>query len=227
MRCRHRDVMLTFVEETERQLGGPDQIEMLNRLEREHDNIRVALDTCGNEPGGGLIGLRITAALWRFWHIRSYLAEGRRRFETALASPEVQEPSTERMRALHGAGNIAWDQGDLSTARLWHQGALDVARHVGDQKGIAAALGGLSLAAKREGDLETARGFQEESLAIAREIGDPRSIGTSLLNLGNIYGTWATMPERGRCRKRACKCGDNSATNREWRLYCPISGSVR
>jgi tetratricopeptide (TPR) repeat protein len=77
----------------------------------------------------------------------------------------------------------------VETARLWYGASLDLARQLEDRKGVAAALGGLSLAAKRAGDLETARGFQEESLAIAREIGDARSIGTSLLNLGNIYGT--------------------------------------
>ncbi|MCW3098276.1 MAG: putative ATPase [Chthonomonadaceae bacterium] len=189
VRCRHRDVLLRFVEETAEQLGGPDQVEMLNRLEREHDNIRAAQDTCTREANGGRIALRIAGALWRFWHIRGHYAEGRRRFETALASPEAQEPSAERMRALNGAGNIAWGQGDVATARLWYGASLDLARQLEDLKGVAAALGGLSLAAKRAGDLETARGFQEESLAIAREIGDARSIGTSLLNLGNIYGT--------------------------------------
>ncbi|MCW3054406.1 MAG: putative ATPase [Chthonomonadales bacterium] len=189
VRQRHRDALLKFVEETAELLGGPDQVEMLNRLEREHDNIRAAQDTCAGDPEGGLLALRFAGALWRFWHIRGHYAEARRRYETALALPAAQGASLERMRALNGAGNIAWGQGDVATARRWHEESLELARLLEDRRGIAAALGGLSLAAKRMGDMETARGFQEESLAIAREIGDIRAISTSLLNLGNIYGT--------------------------------------
>lgn len=187
--CRHRAALLPFVEETAERLGGPDQVAMLDRLEREHDNIRAALDCCSREPGGGPIALRMTAALWRFWHIRGHYAEARRRFEAALALPDAQEPTMERLRALHGLGNIAWGQGDLAAAAHWYQEDLALARLLGDQERIAAALGGLSLNAKRGGDFETARGYQEESLSIAREIGDGRAIATSLVNLGNLYGT--------------------------------------
>ena len=189
VRRRHRDVLLKFVEETAELLGGPDQVEMLNRLEREHDNIRAAQDTCVADPEAGLLALRFARALWRFWHIRGHYAEARRRYEIALALPAAQGPTLERMQALNGAGNIAWGQGDVAMAQRWHAESLELARLLKDQKGIAASLGGLSLTAKRAGDLETARGYQEESLALAREIGDLRSIGTSLLNLGNIYGT--------------------------------------
>ena len=61
------------------------------------------------------LGLRLAAALWEFWWVRGYLAEGRGWLDEALlrgrsASPEL------RARALHAAGSLATRQGDYESA---------------------------------------------------------------------------------------------------------------
>ena len=55
----------------------------LHLLEDEHGNIRAAL-AWASEVGEGEIALRLTGALWRFWHGRGHLVEGRGWLESAL-----------------------------------------------------------------------------------------------------------------------------------------------
>src|SRR5258707_3064014 len=62
---RFRDYFLRLAEEAEPHLIGPDQAVGLDRLEREHDNLRAALRWC-IARGAAEEGLRLVGALWRF-----------------------------------------------------------------------------------------------------------------------------------------------------------------
>ena len=66
---------LALAEEAEPELEGPQQGLWLERLEREHDNLRAALSWV-LERGEGELGLRFGGALWRFWYNRGYMSEG-------------------------------------------------------------------------------------------------------------------------------------------------------
>src|SRR5206468_4091287 len=80
---RHLDWYLELSERAEPHLQGPEQQEWLERLEREHDNLRVALDRavdCGEVEEG----LRLAGALWFFWSVRGYFTEGRSRLSKLL-----------------------------------------------------------------------------------------------------------------------------------------------
>lgn len=74
---RHRDWFLNFAEEAELHLSGPEHAHWLDRLEREHDNFRKALQFCQTQPAEAEAFLRLAGALNRFWSVRSYLSEGR------------------------------------------------------------------------------------------------------------------------------------------------------
>src|SRR5205814_3934786 len=119
-----------------------------------------------------------------FWYIRGYPSEGREQLSNALSGgssgPDGEQMSAIRAKALGGAGNMAWLQGDYISARLLIEESLAIKRDLGDKKGIASSLGNLSIVAYLQGDYISARTLQEESLVINRELGDKVGIATSL-----------------------------------------------
>jgi predicted ATPase/transcriptional regulator with XRE-family HTH domain len=183
MRRRHADHYLAVAQAAAPYLaGGDDQQAWLSRLEREHDNFRAAIRWTLGADEPEMAGL-LTAALLRFWWTRGHLSEGRAWAEQALRSPKLS-PST-RAKIAHGAGTLAWSQGDYTAARTLYEEGLSISRELGDKKAVVLALNNLGLIASDQGDHPTARGLYEEGLAISRELDDKQSLGLLLNNLGN------------------------------------------
>ncbi|MDP9273954.1 MAG: hypothetical protein M3O93_10605, partial [Chloroflexota bacterium] len=82
--ARHGSYYRDLAETAEGHFMGPEQVAWLDRFEREHDNVRAAL-TYTLEAGDAETGLRLAAALWRFWQQRGYLREGRSWLDAVLA----------------------------------------------------------------------------------------------------------------------------------------------
>ncbi|MBV9599496.1 MAG: hypothetical protein JOZ87_21905 [Chloroflexi bacterium] len=76
-RDRHQRWYLDLAERAEPKLSGPDEQLWVEQLEREHDNLRAALDSALSS-GKPEAALRIGAAVWKFWVIRGHSAEGQR-----------------------------------------------------------------------------------------------------------------------------------------------------
>jgi predicted ATPase len=198
---RHRNHFLALAEMAEPQLTGAEQARWLERLEVEHDNLREALAWCKAEEGGAEAGLRLAGALWRFWWVRGYLSDGWAYLAKALERSGAFARTPARAKALSGAGNLVWNQGDYGTARTLYEESLAIRRELGDKLGIAASLGNLGVMAYEQGDYGAARTLYEEGLAIRRELGDKLGIAASLGNLGVVafyqgdYGAARTLDE--------------------------------
>ena len=97
---RHAEHFLAFAEEAEPNLiGTGSHAEWLDRLERDHDNFRLALDWL-EASDDGHSALRMAAALWRFWDLKGHLVEGRRRLERTLRATSVRpRPAPKRSAA--------------------------------------------------------------------------------------------------------------------------------
>jgi predicted ATPase len=85
IREQHAGYYLAVAEEAEPELQGEGQVAWLERLETEHDNLRVAMAWL-LERGESEVAARLGWALWLFWGIRTHLAEGRRSMERALSA---------------------------------------------------------------------------------------------------------------------------------------------
>jgi predicted ATPase/DNA-binding XRE family transcriptional regulator len=187
VRDRHLGWCLALAEQASPHLYGTEQVAWLDRLEAEHDNLRAALAWAG-ERGAMEAGLRLAAAVWRFWWIRGHLSEGRRWLEAALAADDGATPEA-RVRALNGAGFLATVQGDLARGVALREESLAIARAIEDRQGVASSLTGLGFIAAWQGDHTRAMTLLEEALAIARELGDQTAIAFALVGMGDVvYG---------------------------------------
>jgi predicted ATPase/DNA-binding SARP family transcriptional activator/DNA-binding CsgD family transcriptional regulator len=177
---RHAAYFLAEAEAAEPELVGPQQGWWLNRLEREHGNMRAALGW--SLERGDELGSRLGGSLSRFWYARGYLSEGRRWLEEGLSKGGVSAPV--RAKALGEAGWLSEAQGDYEQARAAHEACLDIYRRLGDERGIAASLRNLGSVAASQGDHGRANELLEESLTMTRRSGTDTDVVRVLTTLG-------------------------------------------
>lgn len=190
-RDRHLEYYLAFAEVAERELLGSHQGEWLNRLTAEHDNLRAALDwAAARHPEAGL---RITAALTRFWLARGHRTEGRERFEAFLTAVQpVMEPertaaaetAAAYQKAHFGAGLLALHQRDTQVSLAHMEAAVAHADALGDAHARALALSQLGYSRFLAGDETGAGAAWEEGLTLARSLGSPWLLGFALRSWG-------------------------------------------
>jgi predicted ATPase/serine/threonine protein kinase len=181
----HAAYCLVLAEEEALEQCSGEGTEWLERFALEHDNFRAALDWL-TETGDADWGLRLGNALFRFWEIREYLAEGRERLGRLLKLAGAAAPTKARTRALFAAGVLAGGQGDYASSQTLLSESRDIARQLGDKTGIAVSLNALAVVARDKPDLPAAFALFEESLLLWRELGDQKAVARSLSNLANI-----------------------------------------
>lgn len=183
---RHRDWYLELVDEASPTFfHGPEPVEWLRRLDREHEDLRAALEWCLDQPGETRAGLRIAAGLWRYWEIRGHLTEGRGWLERMLEATG-DDISALRADGLTGAANLAFMQGDFQSAATLHAASLALHRQLGDRQSVAYAANNLANTAVQLGDHAQARLLYEETIAITRELGDVRGMVFGSINLADV-----------------------------------------
>jgi predicted ATPase/class 3 adenylate cyclase len=189
---RHGAAMLALVERAAPELSGPDQRVWLERLERDHDNVRAALDWAVAKPDPTL-GARLAYAIWRFWQQRGYLNEARARFEQLEAQGWELEP-VDRAHFAEAFGGIAYWQSDHPTATRLYDEQLRLWREIGDRREIANALYNRAYADMIEvmggrivvEDMAAAQARLNEALEIYRGLGDTGGEGNILWGLGSM-----------------------------------------
>ena len=215
VRSRHLARAVDIAQAAERDMDGPLQAAVLDRLEAEHDDFRVALawGTSGGDPEPAL---RLATALGRFWEVRGHLSEGRSWLEAALTAGGGGESPALRAVALNWAAVLAQHQGDYNAAHGLYEHSLALRRRIDDRLGASAALVGLGNLAALQGRLGPARAQFEESLAIGRELDEPQVVAASLTNLGwvahargDLRGARALYEEALEVRRRL---GDGHGT---------------
>jgi predicted ATPase/class 3 adenylate cyclase len=184
LKRRHAEHFLTFAEEAEPHLRR-DSAEWADRMAGEHDNLRAALDRI-EASGESELALRLAGAASRFWYLKSHLAEGRRRLESALAADT--RPTAARAKALNGAAVMAFHSGDTAAARLRAEGARALHRTLGDAWGVAYATMTIGNALAEEADLTGAQQLLAESVRLFVELGDELYVLIASSNLASVTG---------------------------------------
>ncbi len=85
---RHAVEFARLVADAESRIVTDDQAAWLERLDRELDNLRAALGWAADHDMA--LALAMGGALWRFWHQRSHLQEGREVLAGLLARPAAR-----------------------------------------------------------------------------------------------------------------------------------------
>ncbi len=180
---RHGNFFATFAEAAESELRGPEQGVWLRMIEEEHDNLRLAIRaSVGRGDSSG--ALRVAGALWRFWYVRGYWEEGRKRLGEVLAMPGAEAKTAARAKALYGGAVLARLHGDFTAAESLLQESLGIAREIQAQGAVADALFELGNVANQKEDLVAARGFYEQALTLRRELNDRPGIALTSHGLG-------------------------------------------
>ena len=178
VRERHLRWCIHVAEEAEPELRTGDQAASLDRLQADLDNFRAAFAwSLGRSDATS--ALRLASALLEFWIVRADWSEGREWAEHALALPGEVDPAL-RARALRAAGELADVLSDYPASAASFEESLALARRLGDDRQIAAALMGLANEAERMGRAKDARPLLEEAVALLRGVGDDPSIARSL-----------------------------------------------
>jgi tetratricopeptide (TPR) repeat protein len=184
-RRAHAAYCLVLAEEEVTQPSDGGEADWIEVLALEHDNFRASLEWL-TESGNAEWGLRLGAALFRFWERREHFAEGRDRLGKLLKLAGAAGGTKARERALFAAGVLSAAPGDYASSQALLTESLEIARQLGDKQGVAVSLNALGVIVQDRGDFEVANSFFEESLAAWRELGDQKAVARSLSNLANV-----------------------------------------
>ncbi len=192
LRQRHADHFCALAEQAAPQLRSSEQQQWMARLAAEHANLRSALQWLHIQQQSDQL-TQMTGALWRFWWRQGFVSEGRQWLDQALTlysqqpAPAPAAQQTEHtIRALNGAGNLAWTQSDYQTAKECYQRCLAMQQQLDDQIGVATSLSNLGIVANILGQHDQARNLYNQSLATRRRLGDHQGIAETLNNLGSL-----------------------------------------
>jgi predicted ATPase/class 3 adenylate cyclase len=176
-RVAHSTYFLSWVERVAPLLLGAEQADWLDQLDREYENVRVALewllDETGEDTGRAEQALRLCIALMGFWEIRGYISEGLAFMERALALG-MNVASSLRAMALHHAGFLALMQDDSMRAEEFLRESQLLFRESGDKVGMANILRLQGNLAMTKNNYKIARRLLEETLHIYQTLGDIR-----------------------------------------------------
>lgn len=158
--------------------SGTDEAAWLDRLEAKHEHLLAALNWF-LDHGEAEQALRLSAALYPFWHSRGHVQEGREWLQKVLAV--AGGSASIRAKALHRAGMLAFRAGDAAAARPLLEESLKIGRQSGDKQQLASTLLGLGrVVALRLGDHAAGHRLFEESLTLARALGDRQVEGKAI-----------------------------------------------
>ena len=184
LRGRHAELFLSLALSADEGLAGSEQASWAERLERDLDNLRTALDwlvTSGRTEDA----LRATCALERFWRAKAHLTEARRRLEFGLELSEAL-PADARALGLRSAAHMAMGQSDWDAAVPLLEEAIALFRESGNAYDEVVALGYLSFVELRRNDVDRAERLGLAAVEVARGIGDDRAVAVALMALGDI-----------------------------------------
>jgi non-specific serine/threonine protein kinase len=184
-RERHATYYLEFAEVAGPGVRARDQLRYIQELDADLDNLRAAARWFSVESQRSGQGLRLAAALWEFWQIRSYFGEASRWLEAALEAESAS--SLVRAEALNGLGVIYGLCGDHERSRRLFGESAQMFGVLGGLVGQAMAMCHVTLDAAMYNDARQAVELGQQALALARASGDKRTEAFAQYQLAWAY----------------------------------------
>jgi predicted ATPase/DNA-binding SARP family transcriptional activator len=182
-RDAHALHFVRLAETAEGELAGAEQSAWLERLERDRDNLREALEWLAAR-GERELELRLAAALGRFWYMRGYLSEGLERLRRAVGDAPAEDATV--AKALRSSSALALLRGDYQCAREAAERALAIYRRLGDESGVVRSLSNLGAILPALGELDVAAETLDECVRAAESLGDERLTALACNNRGDV-----------------------------------------
>ena len=200
LREQHARYYLALAEEAEPELKGEGQVAWLERLEREHDNLRVDMRWLLRQ-GESEEAARLGWALWLFWGIRGYYDEGRRSMEQALSVEGSDAmPASARAKALYVEGMMENYQGDHLSAEVLLEESISLFRELDDKLGTAYALSNAGFAALGQGQPQKAITLTEEAVDLFLKVDETWG---AAVELGFLAVAWRDQGDHERAKRLA------------------------
>jgi tetratricopeptide (TPR) repeat protein len=181
-RC-HSEFFLKFTETLEPSLIGQKQKETVDTLGRDHDNLRAVL-TRAQLQNDVETGLRLGAALWRFWNVRGHNREGRSWLEHFIHASASVVHGHAKAKALNALGTLIFQTSSFPEARPYFESSLALWRNLGDEQHALTALNNLTWVLLHTGQVEPCRAYASNALELAQKLRQPRAEALALNNLG-------------------------------------------
>jgi predicted ATPase/class 3 adenylate cyclase len=197
LRGAHLRYYLDLAIQAERPLSGPGMMLWLDRLQRESDELRAALDWgLDADPERAI---RLTVALVPFWRVRAFGSEAVERIERAATVADSLAPApadaartrtilVARVLAAAGHAESVWGSGSRGFG--YAERAVALAAETGDLETNAEALSAKAMAAAFSGQRDNAMALHDAALDLAEQNGDAWTVamveaGAALAELGS------------------------------------------
>ena len=182
---RHAMWLAGWAEDGAAKFENAEQLTWLDALEAEIANLRAALAWSRSQAGDADLGLRLAAAMRRYWDMRGLPSEATDLFGSLLgaASPE---PTRARLYALIELAGLAVSREDADAIERHARAAARIAAQLGDPRGAANASELLTYAAFLRGDLAAAGKLADQSLSQATEARHPLAVAHARMARGVV-----------------------------------------
>lgn len=125
----HLDAFVELAERVSPHLTTAGQLRALAELDAERDNLRAALGFAVTSRRA-VQAHRLAATMWRYWHMRGLIPEGREGVDAALAL-DPDDPAL-RAKTFEAAGGLAYWANDMPGALVLYRNALREAEAADD-----------------------------------------------------------------------------------------------
>ncbi|MCX6047260.1 MAG: AAA family ATPase [Chloroflexi bacterium] len=193
----HALYYLALAEKADAQWDGPTADALIEQLDQEYDNLRAVLQWA--REGAPTLGLKLGAALRRYWQRRGYYNEGRAWLEDLLA---LEKPGADpaamsvRQYGLYAAAWLASDQNDHAHAMQLFEQGMAVRRALGETAGDTNLLVPAARAARAAGQYKRATELLEDAVARHRALDNRESMSAGGLELA-LYELALVLREQG------------------------------
>jgi predicted ATPase/DNA-binding SARP family transcriptional activator/uncharacterized protein HemY len=194
---RHYAYYLALVKTSEQELHGANQLECLERLELEHDNLRIAFEWALESGQSSQVedegALQLASSLRWFWRMHGHFREGCDWLSEALKQAPARKTQA-RAAALLGLSLLTNGLGDLRASLAPGEESIKIYEELQDQPGLAEAVLVTGLTYLWQGEAKKGYERLNQALAIYRQTNDRWGEAHALYRLGSYMSDYGGDP---------------------------------